>query len=344
MAKLNAELQKRAEAMGLKFKDEDQLREKLLNILKENEIEGMEEEETMTLIEIAESFYDCSEDKGGKDSGTKAPAAETEEELDQLAKEEGNEPEPAEEENNEENNEENDEFDGMSRDELKKFISDNELGIKVKKSMSDDDLRDAIRAAVAESAEEEQEEAPAEKPAKKAEKKPAEKKPAEKKAAKKDAEKKPSARGTKLNPRDNEEDRKHFDCLKAIFPEEDFNYAWVSTAGVTIKHKGKNGQRGVVLLENCTLQSDGKTIKMNMYLLTMTKQKEVLEENDIDFESCWTGAPFMKGITMESVVEVLNVVRDTIISSVTKIDKKLGDNRAKMEENLKKSTKKAAKK
>lgn len=337
MAKLNAELQKRAEAMGLKVKDEDQLREKLLNILKENEIEGMEEEETMTLIEIAESFYDGSEDKGGKDSGTKTPAAETEEELDQLAKEEGNEPESAGEE---ENNEENDEFDGMSRDELKEFISDNELGIKVKKSMSDDDLRNAIRAAVAESAEEEQEE----KPAKKAEKKPADKKPAEKKAAKKDAEKKPSARGTKLNPRENEEDRKHFDCLKAIFPEEDFNYAWVSTAGVTIKHKGKNGQRGVVLLENCTLQPDGKTIKMNMYLLTMTKQKEVLEENDIDFESCWTGAPFMKGITMESVVEVLNVVRETILASVTKIDKKLGDNRAKMEENLKKSTKKAAKK
>jgi hypothetical protein len=37
-------------------------------------------------------------------------------------------------------------------------------------------------------------------------------------------------------------------------------------------------------------------------------------------------------------------VRDTILASVTKIDKKLGDNRAKMEENLKKSTKKAAKK
>ncbi len=337
MAKLNAELQKRAESMGLKVNDEDQLREKLLEILKDNEIEGMEEEETMTLIEIAESFYDGSEDKGGKDYGAKAPAAETEEELDQLAQEEGNEPETAAEE---ENNEENDEFDGMSRDELKEFISNNELGIKVKKSMSDDDLRDAIRAAVAEQTTEEQsEEQSEEKPAKKAEKKPA-----EKKVAKKGAEKKPSVRGTKLNPRENEEDRKYFDCLKAIFPEDDFNYAWVSTAGVTIKHKGKNGQRGVVLLENCTLQSDGKTIKMNMYLLTMTKQKEVLEENNIDFESCWTGAPFMKGITMESVVEVLTVVRDTILASVTKIDKKLGDNRAKMEENLKKSTKKAAKK
>lgn len=328
MAKLNAELQKRAEAMGLKVNDEDQLREKLLNILKDNEIEGMEEEETMTLIEIAESFYDGAGDKGEKADATKAPAAETEEELDRLAQEEGDVPQApaAEEENNEE-----DEFNGMSRDELKEFISDNELGIKVKKSMTDDDLRDAIRAAVAEQAAEEQ---PEEKPAKKVEKKQVKKEPA----------KKPSARGTKLNPRDNEEDRKHFDCLKAIFPEEDFNYAWVSTAGVTIKHKGKNGQRGVVLLENCTLQSDGKTIKMNMYLLTMTKQKEVLEENNIDFESCWTGAPFMKGITMESVVEILTVVCDTILASVTKIDKKLGDNRAKMEENLKKSAKKAAKK
>lgn len=334
MAKLNAELQKRAEAMGLKVKDEDQLREKLLTILKDNEIEGMEEEETMTLIEIAESFYDGEGDKGGKDVGTKAPAAETEEELDQLAKEEANEA-PAEEE---ETKDEEDEFDGMTREQLKQYISDNELGIKVKKSMTDDDLRDAIRAAVAESAEEQTEEAPAEKPAK------AEKKPAEKKQAKKEAAKKPSARGTKLNPRENEEDRKHFDCLKELFSDEEFDFDWVSTSGVTIKHKGKNGRRGVVLLENCTLQNDGKTIKMNMYLLTMTKQKEVLEENDIEFESCWTGAPFMKGITMESVVEVLGIVRETILASVTKIDKKLGDNRAKMEENLKKSTKKAAKK
>jgi hypothetical protein len=335
MAKLNAELKKRAEAMGLKVNDEDQLREKLLTILKDNEIEGMEEEETMTLIEIAESFYDGAADNGGKESSAKAPAAETEEELDQLADEEGKEVSAEEEETKDKE----DEFDAMSREQLKQFISDNELGIKVKKSMTDDDLREAVRAAVAESAEEEQkEEAPAEKPAKKAEK------PAEKKQAKKETAKKPSARGIKLNPRENEEDRKYFDCLKELFSDDEFDFDWVSTSGVTIKHKGKNGRRGAVLLENCTLQNDGKTIKMNMYLLTMTKQKEVLEENDIDFETCWTGAPFMKGITMENVVEILGIVRETILSSVTKIDKKLGDNRAKMEENLKKSTKKAAKK
>ena len=153
--KMNAETAKRVKALGINAKDEESARTALLKILEDNGIEGMEEEETMTLIEIAESFYDGSEDKGGKDSGTKAPAAETEEELDKLAQEEGNEPESSEEENNEENNEESDEFDGMSRDELKEFISDNELGIKVKKSMTDDDLRNAIRAAVAESAEEE---------------------------------------------------------------------------------------------------------------------------------------------------------------------------------------------
>ena len=40
-----------------------------------------------------------------------------------------------------------DEFDDMERPELKKYIKDNGLDIVVKKSMSDDDIRDAIRAA-----------------------------------------------------------------------------------------------------------------------------------------------------------------------------------------------------
>ena len=46
---------------------------------------------------------------------------------------------------------EGDEFDDMERDELKKYIKKNGLDITVKKSMSDDDLRDAIRAAVKDS-------------------------------------------------------------------------------------------------------------------------------------------------------------------------------------------------
>ena len=46
----------------------------------------------------------------------------------------------------------------MDRTELKKYIKDNGLDVAVKKSMTDDDLRDAIRAAAAPEEEEEAEE------------------------------------------------------------------------------------------------------------------------------------------------------------------------------------------
>ena len=46
----------------------------------------------------------------------------------------------------------------MDRTELKKYIKDNGLDVSVKKSMTDDDLRNAIRAAAAPEAEEEEEE------------------------------------------------------------------------------------------------------------------------------------------------------------------------------------------
>ena len=60
---------------------------------------------------------------------------------------------PAEEEEEEEDEKpakkapkrEEDEFDDMDRTDLKAYINENELEISVKKSMSDDDLRDAIR-------------------------------------------------------------------------------------------------------------------------------------------------------------------------------------------------------
>lgn len=339
--KMNAEIAKRVKSLGIKAADEDAAREELLKILKKNEIEGMEEEDTMTLIEIAESFVEPEQ------ATTEEPATsgESEEELDQLAKESENEQETEDEEPEQEVA--GDEFEGMSRDELKRYIKVNELEISVKKSMSDDAIRDAIRAIVNEDAKEEepaQEEKPAEKPAKKADKK--EKKAAEEKPAKKEAkteEKKSSKRGVKLDPKNSEEDRVKFDAIRVILPESEFSYAWLSTYGVTIKYKGANSQKGVLTLENCTCRPDG-SITCNMYLLTMAKQLEVLDEKGIDYKPCWTGAPGINGITFEQAVEIVTDVKDLILAAVTKSDKRLGDNRAKMEENLKKTTKKAAKK
>lgn len=64
-------------------------------------------------------------------------------------------PEPEDEDDEDEDDsdeddsdsDDDDELDGLDRSELKKYIKENELEVTVKKSMSDDDIREAIRAA-----------------------------------------------------------------------------------------------------------------------------------------------------------------------------------------------------
>ena len=339
--KMNAETAKRVKALNINAKNEEEARESLLAILNENGIEGMEEEDTDTLIEIAESFVE---------EGAAAPevpeADDTNDDADEDALAEEVEAEEEEEETAEETNE-GDQFDAMDRTALKNYIKEQGLDIKVKKSWSDDVLRDEIRKATAEDAEpeaEEEEKTAPTAPAKKAEKKETAAKKADKAPKAEKAEKKVSKRGTKIDPKNNEEDRKVFDCLHEIFPEDEYIYAWVSSAGVTIKHRGKNSQRAMVLIENCSRQADD-SIKCNLYLLTFNKQTEVLEQAGIEYEVCWSGAPFIKGTTLAAAVETIKTLMPYITATVQKIDKRLGENRAKMEESLaKKSAPASAKK
>ena len=358
--KLNPATAKKVEALGINAKSEEDAREKLLEILKDNGIDGMEEEDTETLIDIAESFVEEggeteSEEQEAEELANEAEEEETEEEKPKAkgkkapAKDDDDEEEEETEEPEEEETEEGDEFDEMDRTELKAYIKKNGMEITVKKSMTDDDIRDLIREAVNDEEEETEEEAEEEAPApkakaaKKAETKAPEK-PAKKKEEKKETKAKPAGkRGTKLDPKNNEDDRKAFAPLKKLFPEDEFNYAWVASAGVTIKHKGTNSNRSMVLIENCSQMPDG-SIKCNLYLLTFNKQLEVLDEAGIEYEKCWSGAPLIKGITLDEAIEIIKGLLDNILSSVKKIDKKLGENRKKMEENLnKKAPKKAAK-
>ena len=358
--KLNPATAKKVKALGINAKSEEDAREKLLEILKDNGIDGMEEEDTETLIDIAESFVEEggeteSEEQEAEELANEAEEEETEEEKPKAkgkkapAKDDDDEEEEETEEPEEEETEEGDEFDEMDRTELKAYIKKNGLEITVKKSMTDDDIRELIREAVNDEEEETEEEAEEEAPApkakgaKKAETKAPEK-PAKKKEEKKETKSKPAGkRGTKLDPKNNEDDRKAFAPLKKLFPEDEFNYAWVASAGVTIKHKGTNSNRSMVLIENCSQMPDG-SIKCNLYLLTFNKQLEVLDEAGIEYEKCWSGAPLIKGITLDEAIEIIKGLLDNILSSIKKIDKKLGENRKKMEENLnKKAPKKAAK-
>ena len=354
--KMNAATAKRVKALKINAKNEEEAREKLLEILVENGIEGMEEEETDTLLDIAESFVE--DDNSGDDEEQteeeendelaeeveeeeeekpKKPAKKASKKVEEPEEEEEDDEEETEEE--EEDEDEGDEFAEMDRTALKAYIKDNELDITVKKSMTDDDIREAIRAEVGEDEEEDEKPAPKSKASTKTAEKAAPKKEDKKAAAPaKKAEKKetkPAAgkRGTKLDPKNNEDDRKAFAPLKKLFPESEYAYAWVASAGVTIKHKGKNSQRSMVLIENCSKQADG-SIKCNLYLLTFTKQTEILDKAGIDYEPCWSGAPLIKGITLDEALEIITDLMDHITATVQKIDKKLGENRKKMEENL----------
>lgn len=365
--KMNAATAKRVKALKINAKNEEEAREKLLEILVENGIEGMEEEETDTLLDIAESFV---EDDNSGDDEEQTEEEENDELAEEVEEEEEEEKpkkpakkaskkveEPEEEEEDdeeteeeEEDEDEGDEFAEMDRTALKAYIKDNELDITVKKSMTDDDIRDLIRAEVGEEEEEDEKPAPKSKASTKTAEKAAPKKEDKKAAAPaKKAEKKetkPAAgkRGTKLDPKNNEDDRKAFAPLKKLFPESEYAYAWVASAGVTIKHKGKNSQRSMVLIENCSKQADG-SIKCNLYLLTFTKQTDILDKAGIDYEPCWSGAPLIKGITLDEAIEIITDLMEHITATVQKIDKKLGENRKKMEESLdkKKPAKKAAK-
>lgn len=320
--KMNVETAKRVKALNINAKNEEEARESLLAILNENGIEGMEEEDTDTLIEIAESFV---EEGAAAPEAPEADDANDDADEDALAEEVEAE---EEEEETAEETDEGDQFDAMDRTALKNYIKEQGLDIKVKKSWSDDVLRDEIRKATAEDAEPEAEEEEETAPA----------------APAKKAEKKVGKRGTKIDPKNNEEDRKVFDCLHELFPEDEYIYAWVSSAGVTIKHRGKNSQRAMVLIENCSRQPD-ESIKCNLYLLTFNKQTEVLEQAGIEYEVCWSGAPFIKGTTLSAAVETIKTLMPYITATVQKIDKRLGENRAKMEESLaKKSAPASAKK
>ena len=338
--KMNAETAKRVKALGINAKSEEAAREELLKILVDNGIEGMEEEDTATLIEIAESFVEegssVSDDENEEPEETTEDddAAALAEEVEAEDNQEETEDEPEAEDNS------NDPLAEMDRTALRAYIKENSLAVKVKKSWSDDDIRDAIRTAEAsikdnetEDEEPEKEDAPA---PKKVEKK------AVKKAESKD-EKKIGKRGLKLDPKNNEDDRAEFEVLKELFPEDSHAYCWVASAGVTVKYKGKNTQRTMILVENCSKQADG-SVKCNLYLPTFTKQTEVLDEAGLEYEKCWSGAPFIKGTTLAESIEIIKSLMPHITATVQKIDKRLGENRAKMEDSLNKKAAKTSKK
>ena len=148
-----------------------------------------------------------------------------------------------------------------------------------------------------------------------------------------------------MYPQKQEADRSYFKPLHKIFPPKEFDYAWVSTSGVNIRNNGGNSKRSLALIENCTVkQKDGKeVVTCNLYFPILNGHTECLDEAGIDYKPCWNGAPMIKEITLEEAVEIIEEVLDELVKLAGKIDKRLGDNRKKMEASLKKNEKKSAK-
>lgn len=371
--KLTGALAKRVKALGISGSTEEAVKPKLLEILEENGIEQMDDEELITIVEIAETFVNDStsdDEDENDDIDEEAEAdelAEEVEEEDKASKKKAEKPakkeapkakkatkkvvEPEEDEDDEEEEEpeeedENVSLEDMSREELKAYIKEKGLEISVKKSWSDDDIRDAINALLEpeeedEEDEEDEEEKPAPKKASKAataKKEVAKKEVKEaKKTAAKPAEKAATKKGTRLNPKNNEEDRAAFDFLKKYFPESEYLYAWIA-AGLTIKYKGKNSNRSIIGVENCFVKGEGKKAVMtcNVYLLLFNGKDEILEKAEIEFEKCWSGAPMLKSVESSELIEIIETLLPDMERMVKTVDKKLGDNRKKMEDNLKK--------
>lgn len=292
--KLSDQMVKRMKTIGIKAKNEEEARKKLLEFLEKQGIEGMEEEDTDSLIEMAESFGD---DEEVMDEAEK----EAEELADEAEEEEEDEESEEEDENESEDDEVEEEVDDEEEKEIKKSAAKKENTKKVAAKKAD----------------------------------------VKKVAAKKTGR----TRGVKLDPKNNKEDRKYFSVFHKLFPVDDYNYVWMSTNGVNIKNKGNNCNRSLILVESCTLKEiDGKeVVKCNMYFSILNHREEVLNNKDIEFENCWNGTPMIKGLTFEEVIETVEEVYDDITGLVNKVDKRLGENRKKMEDSLKKSTKKEIK-
>ena len=99
------------------------------------------------------------EEEKPKKKSAKAPAKKATKKVEEEEEEDDEEPEEADDEEEDDSDEaEDDGLDDMDRTELKKYIKENDLEVSVKKSMTDDDLREAIREAMGGDDSEEEEE------------------------------------------------------------------------------------------------------------------------------------------------------------------------------------------
>ena len=122
------------------LRDFERAVEGLQNFDENNEIGLFDDDDWLEHLEEIKAQYDADEEEEKPEKSAKKVVKKDAPVSKKVVVEDDEEEDDAEDSDG-------DEFDDMDRSELKKYISKNELEISVKKSMSDDDLREAIRSA-----------------------------------------------------------------------------------------------------------------------------------------------------------------------------------------------------
>jgi len=139
------------------IRDFDRALEGLQNFDDSNELGLFDNEDWIEKVEEVKSQYDAAEEEEDSKPAKKKTVTRSSEKPAKKAVKEAEEEE--EEPAPKKKKKASDEFDDMDRDELKEYIAENDLDVKVKKSFEDDDIRSLIREALANSAKEAEEEA-----------------------------------------------------------------------------------------------------------------------------------------------------------------------------------------
>lgn len=143
------------------LRDFERALEGVQNFDDDNELGVFEDDEWLDVVEQVKSQYDEETEDEEPKKPTNKPAPPTRKTTKKVVApvvEEEDEEEEDEDDDNTKGEVGGDEFDDMDRTELKKHITANGLSITIKKSMSDDDIRIAIRNAQVEEEEAEDEE------------------------------------------------------------------------------------------------------------------------------------------------------------------------------------------
>lgn len=142
------------------MRDFERALEGLQTFDEENDLEMFEDEGWLEIVEEIKEQYDAdSSDEDDEEEEKPAPKKTSKSGKKKPEPEpEDDEEDEDEEEESETDSDEDDGLDDLDRNELKKYIRDNDLDVSVKKSMSDDDLREAIREALKEDGDEDSDE------------------------------------------------------------------------------------------------------------------------------------------------------------------------------------------